>query len=280
MWSIVSEVRRLGVEKGCFENCRGVSVSQKSGNRTLCDINNKRIQVLDENGRYLHSWDTVINESRLCPLSVTRYDENTLACVIEGHATLWSCPDAEEHPNDVGKEGVKLANAFGNDELVFPRSIRRNKRGQMLVSDVGRHCLNLYDVNGTLLKSIGSLGTEDRTHFNWPYYISCDDRGRVAVSDSHNRCVKLFDADSLEYLGKFGGDRFSCVTGIAHDATGNGFFYAVDYDDKRMLSFTDGGQFVECIDENMPGAAGDVQLTRHANEILVTLYDGYVVYKN
>ena len=45
------------------------------------------------------------------------------------------------------------------------------------------------------------------------------------------------------------------------------------------MSFTADGQFVEYIDEDMPTAESDVSLTRHDNEILVTLFDGYIVYK-
>ena len=53
---------------------------------------------MDENGKFLYSWYTEVKGSRLCPLNVTRYDENTLMVAMEGHATLWSYPDiAGEH---------------------------------------------------------------------------------------------------------------------------------------------------------------------------------------
>ena len=51
---------------------------------------------------------------------------------------------------------ISLCHSFGNDHLVFPRNIIRNKIGQIFVSDVGKHCVNQYDVNGTLLNSIGN----------------------------------------------------------------------------------------------------------------------------
>ena len=54
--------------------------------------------------------------------------------------------------------------------------------------------------------------------------MTCDDRGRLAVADSHNRCIKLFDMESLEYICKFGNDKFNCATGFTYDdVSGNGY---------------------------------------------------------
>lgn len=247
-------------------------MSKKTGDLLLCDINNKRVQVLNEKGDFLHQRNTEVNGSRLCPLDVTRYDENTILLAMEGYATLWRYPDVEEI-----KE-AKIIEAFGNQDLVFPRSIIRNELGQILVSDVGRHCVNMYDTNGVLIKTIGSVGKDDATNFNWPYYMCLDDRGRLAVADSHNCCVKLFDSKSLKYLGQFGKEKFTCACGLTYDGTGNGCFYVCDYDNRQLMNFASDGQFIEYIDQQMPIAGAAVDIIR-PQEFVITVFDGYIKYK-
>ena len=45
----------------------------------------------------MFSWQPEVNESVLCPLDVSRYNEEVMMCAIEGHATLWKCPDIESN---------------------------------------------------------------------------------------------------------------------------------------------------------------------------------------
>ena len=58
----------------------------------------------------------------------------------------------------------------------------------------------------------------------------------------------------------------------------NRSFYVNDYDARKLLRFSSSGQFIEYLDDCLPVAGSDVALTKERN-VVVTIYDGYRVYK-
>jgi len=133
-------------------------------------------QILNEYGKYLHHWPVAVKGIKLCPLDVHRVNPDVVAVIIEGHASLWSCPDVTG--NDMNTDVIWLLNmenavlltffsdysgaemkmmlSFGNDDLVFPRSVVSNEKENLFITDVGKHQLSLYDAQrGVLIRKTG-----------------------------------------------------------------------------------------------------------------------------
>jgi len=277
-WNLLKSVRKPGTEKGEFLNCRGMDISMTTGNMLICDINNKRVQILDKEGKFLHSWNSVVKKSKLCPMDITRFDDQTVAMIVEGWCILCDLPDVEDPSNC----DVTVKCAFGNKELAFPRSVVKDVTSpgsHVFTTDVGMHRVCSFDVTtGQLIRSHGELGTEDATNFNWPYYMSMDGRGRLVVADSHNRCLKMFDPKTLRYLGNVGKDKFACATGFTYDDTGSGYYYCCDYDLSQLMSFHSDGRFVEYIDTSLPVKGSDLNMNGDGR-LVVSVFDGYFVYE-
>ena len=51
-------------------------------------------------------------------------------------------------------DDTRLLHAFGNKDLVFPRSIL-SVDDKFIISDVGKHRVSIYDQNGSFVKSKG-----------------------------------------------------------------------------------------------------------------------------
>nr|XP_026692935.1 tripartite motif-containing protein 2-like [Ciona intestinalis] len=241
-WSMVNSYNHLGCAVGQFDNARGFDLSVKCRTLTVTDINNKRIQVVDDQGKYLHHWSVTVNGLRLCPLNLRRQDNEVVAAVVEGCAVLYNCPNVTDFQGIT----VKLLHTFGNDDLVFPRSILVNSKDQYVISDVGRQRVTVHDVYGKVLRAIGH--SEDTMRFNWPYYMCADSKGRIAVSDSHNRCVKLFDEKDFKFISSFGENELTCATGVCESLDGRSF-YVGDYDTKSLIEYSTDGKYIGHIDK-------------------------------
>lgn len=95
---------------------------------------------------------------------------------------------------------------------------------RLYVVDSNAHVIQVFDLPGNFLFSIGGRGTEPGA-FNFPTFMSIDQSGRLYVTDSLNFRVQVFNPDG-EFLYLFGkqGDgvgEFSHPKGIALDSAGN-----------------------------------------------------------
>jgi DNA-binding beta-propeller fold protein YncE len=118
---------------------------------------------------------------------------------------------------------------FGGDTLVRPVGITYvSNRNWLCVVDGGAHCLKVFDLAGSLVKTIGRRGTA-AGEFNFPSHIDSNG-GNMLVADSGNFRVQLLDLDglSVNVIGQKGdgaGD-FSLPKGVAFD--NDGHLYVVD----------------------------------------------------
>ncbi|MFQ5666209.1 MAG: SBBP repeat-containing protein [Candidatus Binatia bacterium] len=90
--------------------------------------------------------------------------------------------------------------------------------------DSENHVVHVFDLDGTYLKALGGLGTEDGKFF-FPTYVAVDGDGKLYVSDTLNARVQVFDADGhhLMNIGKRGDTfgMFDKPKGVAVDTFGN-----------------------------------------------------------
>jgi DNA-binding beta-propeller fold protein YncE len=107
--------------------------------------------------------------------------------------------------------------------------------GRLYVADAGtvrsaEHTVKVFDLEGTLVGTLGRGKGEEPGQFLFPTYVAVDGEGRVYVTDTLNARVQAFAADGrhLGTVGRRGSawGMFDTPKGVAVDAFGN--VYVVD----------------------------------------------------
>ena len=111
----------------------------------------------------------------------------------------------------------------GNGDYLFMFSEKMNRprgicvtRDKVLVSQCGGHCVNLYSLEGQLIKSVGTNGTGE-LQFNYPRGLDVSERtNNIYVCEYHNNRVQVLTEDlkfhSMLGIGLFKGPRDIKVT--------------------------------------------------------------------
>lgn len=98
------------------------------------------------------------------------------------------------------------------------------KRERLYVTDTLKGQIEVFDLSGKHLQTIGKIGNEEG-EFNRPTYIAVDGNGNLYVSDSMNHRIQIFDFSGkfLRTFGELGGSigNFGSPRGIALDEEGN-----------------------------------------------------------
>lgn len=149
-------------------------------------------------------------------------------------------------------------------DLTNPTGLAVDRQGNVYVADTLNHRIQVFDVDGNLVRSIGSLGSE-RNQFHEPRGIAIDGEGNIYIADTWNaRVVKL--APDGTWLATWGtgaetldGRRFTDTggsvegnaanplsfygpRGIAVDTRGN--VYVADTGNKRIVVTDSNGEFL------------------------------------
>ena len=135
----------------------------------------------------------------------------------------------------------------GSDDGMFqcPYGVAVNDRDEIAVADRLNHRVQVFDSNGTFLRSFGHKGGK-AGEFNCPFGIDIDRDRKIFVADSDNHRVQILSCEG-RHLGSFGGkgslDRqLSDPWGLSLDSTGN--VIVVDIGSKLIKIFTPDGRFV------------------------------------
>ena len=70
-----------------------------------------------------------------------------------------------------------------------PCGVAINKRGEVVVTEGGRHCVSVFSPSGEKLRSFGTHGSGQR-QFNWPRGIAVDGEGNILVADYWNKRIQ------------------------------------------------------------------------------------------
>ena len=110
---------------------------------------------------------------------------------------------------DMGRDRVQVFNSDGdflfmfNEKMNQPRGICVSPN-RVYVAQYGGHCINLYELDGTLIKRVGSKGN-GRAQFNYPMGLDYSDRTKmIYVCDRCNDRVQVM-TDNAKFrcmLGK------------------------------------------------------------------------------
>ena len=138
-----------------------------------------------------------------------------------------------------GKQGS------GDGMFDYPLGVAVSDGDEIVVADQGNHRVQVFDSNGTFLRSFGHKG-ENAGEFSYPNGIAIDNDKKVFIADMGNHRVQILSWDG-RYLGSFGGkgsldSQLLSPWGLSLDSTGN--IIVADRGNKLIKIFTPDGRFV------------------------------------
>ena len=133
----------------------------------------------------------------------------------------------------------------GNGMFNNPLGVAVTDKDEILVADCLNHRVQVFDSNGTFLRSIGLKG-ENAGEFNRPFGIATDKDRKIFVADQNSNRVQISSWEG-RHLGSFGGQgsldsQLSHPWGLSLDSTGN--VIVTDSHNKLIKIFTPDGRFV------------------------------------
>ena len=138
-----------------------------------------------------------------------------------------------------GKEGS------GEGMFKNPHGVAVSDGDEIVVADECNHRVQVFDSNGTFLRSFGHQGKNDGELYH-PKAVAIDKDRNIFISDWCNYRVQIFSWEG-RHLGSFGGegslDSHLCGHwGLCLDSTGN--VIVADTNNKLIKIFTPDGRFV------------------------------------
>ena len=135
----------------------------------------------------------------------------------------------------------------GKDDGMFTysRGVAVTDKDEIVVADEWNHRVQVFDSNGTFLRSFGR-GGKNAGEFNFPDGLAIDRDGNIFVADCGNNRVQMFSREET-YLGSFGANgsldsQLSSPRGLSLDSTGN--IIVADAGNKLIKIFNPDGRFV------------------------------------
>ena len=116
--------------------------------------------------------------------------------------------------------------------------ISLSPEGNLFVADSCNHRIQIFEADGTFLRSIGKAGTA-RGEFSYPYDIRVDELGYQYVCEFGNSRLTILDSNSqvIEIIGRPGNlpGEFNNPWSLALDSKGN--LYVADSQNHRVQKF-------------------------------------------
>jgi DNA-binding beta-propeller fold protein YncE len=162
-------------------------------------------------------------------------------------------------------EPLVASATIGAGQLGGPRGITVDRQGNLFVADSLNHRVAVFAPSGSLLRTIGTLGSGDG-QLNEPSGVAVDDAGNIYVADTWNARVAKFDPNG-QWITSWGTGRDELgngrrATDTGGDAQGNvdnplGFYgprnvlvvddriYIADTGNKRIVVTDLDGKYIE-----------------------------------
>ena len=141
----------------------------------------------------------------------------------------------------------------GSDEGMFkyPCEVAVSDGDEIVVADNQNHRVQVFDSNGTFLRSFGHKG-KNAVEFIYPIGIAINKDRNIFVADNNNHRIQILSWEG-RHLGSFGGkgsldSQLSGPWGLSLDSTGN-VIVADTASNKLIKIFTPDGRFVMKIGE-------------------------------
>ena len=133
----------------------------------------------------------------------------------------------------------------GDGMFTYPVGVAVNDEDEIVVADQGNHRVQVFDSNGTFLRSFGRKGENDG-EFKYPFGIAIDKDRKIFVADTNNHRIQILSWEG-RHLDSFGGQgsldsQLHHPWGLSLDSTGN--LIVADAGHKLIKIFTPDGRFV------------------------------------
>ena len=138
-----------------------------------------------------------------------------------------------------GKEGS------GEGMFKYPYGVAVSDGDEIVVADYANHRVQVFDSNGTFLRSFGLRG-QNAGEFNCPVGIAIDKDRKIFVAERDNHRVQIFSWEG-RHLSSFGGkgslnNQFFYPWGLSLDCNDN--VIVADSKNKLIKIFTPDGKFI------------------------------------
>ena len=139
----------------------------------------------------------------------------------------------------IGKQGS------GEGMFKYPYGVAVNDTDEIMVADGSNDRVQVFDSNGTFLRSFGHRG-ENAGEFKCPVGVAINNDRNIFVADNGNHRIQIFSWEG-RHLGSFGGEgsldsQLHHPWGLSLDSTGN--LIVADAGHKLIKIFTPDGRFV------------------------------------
>ncbi|XP_048579293.1 E3 ubiquitin-protein ligase TRIM71-like [Nematostella vectensis] len=239
-----------GEGKGKFKLPCGVTVD-RSGRIIVTDCHNHRVQIFDQEGRYLRSFGSLGEKNG-------QLNNPTDVCV-DKNDNIFVCDKDNHRIQSFTKEGLFLSKfgRYGDEPgcLKRPWGITISSNGHVVVTDRINSRVQVFKEDGSLIKVVGSHGSGDG-HLDNPYHAVVSADGTVYVTDGNNHRVQVFDSNGNN-IKNFGNDaalenaKLKYPTGIALDNEGH--VLVGDQYNHRIQVFDLEGELVTSITAGLQG---------------------------
>jgi DNA-binding beta-propeller fold protein YncE len=219
----------------------GIAVAS-SGNVSVTDGGNSRVQVFDSQGNFIRTWGSfgsVVgggNGLFDLPAGVAIGPSGNVFVVDGGNERVQVF---DSQGNFIRKWGSP--NGSGNGQFEAPWGVAADPSGNVFVAEAGNTRIQVFDTQGNFIRKWGSNGSGNgQFKFDGPWGVAVGGpSGSVFVADSLNDRIQVFDPQG-NFLRKWGSEgsgsgQFDFPYGIAVDDSGNA--YVADTENHRIQKY-------------------------------------------
>ena len=164
-----------------FNTPIGITVHPTTGQIFIADSNNHRIQVLNKDLTYFHSFGKRGSSSEQfnCPYEVTFDNEGYLYVADQYNHCIKKFTSTGQHISTISSKGSN------SGQISLPTSIIIDNN-LLYVSEYGNDRISIFDTNGCFIHCFGKRGSGEG-EFDQPHGITVDSLGNLYVSDFINK---------------------------------------------------------------------------------------------
>ena len=169
-----------------FNDPRGITVHPTTGQIFIADTNNHRIQVLNKDLTYSHSFGKKGSspEQFYQPYDVTFDNEGYLYVADYNNHCIKKFTSTGQYISTFSSYGSNPGQIEDPTSIIIDNNL-------LYVSEWGNNRISIFDTNGCFIHCFGKRGSGEG-EFSGPYGITVDSLGNLYVSDSgNNRLVVL-----------------------------------------------------------------------------------------